>query len=290
MAQELFGRKARVTIHELVIEGLRIAFEVEKSLKPEPNTCELRITNLNADHRKQLQEQKVIPVRLEAGYEPPAPSSGTLDALAGIGVDAKPTYPSIFAGDLRQAWSDRQGSDWVTTIRSGDGGKAKRGARVQMSFRPGVRWQQIMTDLVKKAGVEAGNALSEITGAAEFFTPTAGPVSVSGGALDHLDRISRSFGFETSVQDGALQMLRLGKGLDSSIVELNGDTGLVGSPEPANDGLVRFRSLMNPDIAPGRRVNVVARSMEGVFRVERATYSGDTAGGPWYVDVEGKPV
>ena len=66
--RQLFGRRARIVIHRLVLEDLDIAFDVEKSLKRDPNTAEIRITNLNADHRRQLQEQAVVPLRLEAGY------------------------------------------------------------------------------------------------------------------------------------------------------------------------------------------------------------------------------
>jgi hypothetical protein len=40
---ELFGRAAAVTVDTVRITGLRVAFRVEKTLKPDPNTCELAI-------------------------------------------------------------------------------------------------------------------------------------------------------------------------------------------------------------------------------------------------------
>jgi hypothetical protein len=287
---ELFRRVARVTLHKLEISGLRIVFDVGRSLKREPNTAEVRIYNLNGDHRAQLQEQTTVPVRLEAGYEPSKLSSSTDAALAGIGVDAQSTLSQLFTGDLRRAYSTREGPDWVTVIRSGDGEKAGRSQRVQMSFRPGVQWTQIYTDLIKKAGVDVGNALSAITGSATFKMPTAAPVSIMGNALDEIERIGRSHGFETSVQDNALQVLPLGKAALNIPVELSAQTGLIGSPEPASDGHVRFRSLLTGDIVPGRRVELTARSFSGTYRVESVNYTGDTNGGPWYADCEGKPV
>jgi hypothetical protein len=287
LVAELFRRVARVTLHKLQITGLRISFDAGRSLGIEPNTCELRITNLNADHRKQLQEQTTVPVRLEAGYDSLTSSTGA--ALADIGVEG-PRLAQLFVGDLRRAYSTREGPDWVTVISTGDGAKASRSQRVQMSFRPGVRWMQIYTDLAKKAGVDIGNALQTIAGTATFQMPTAAPVVIQGNPLRELEQLGRAHGFETSVQDGALQVLPLNTVMLNVPVDLSASTGLIGSPEPSSDGRVRFRSLLNGELMPGRAVKLTAHSFSGVYRVERVNFTGDTSGGPWYADCEGKPV
>ena len=48
---ELFLRKWRAQIGEFSTDQLRIQFKVSKTLEKEPNTCELRITNLAAESR-----------------------------------------------------------------------------------------------------------------------------------------------------------------------------------------------------------------------------------------------
>ena len=62
LAGELFGRRCSVQVDTLLLDGFDVAFEIKKSLAPKtPNAAELRVWNLNADHRKRLQE-------LERGY------------------------------------------------------------------------------------------------------------------------------------------------------------------------------------------------------------------------------
>lgn len=287
MGDPLFRRLARVTIHRLVLEGLSIEFEIERSLKREPNTAEVRIRNLSAQHRAQLQEQGTVTIKLEAGYVPRALSADTQQALQGAGVTAGDGLALIFAGDLRRAYSAREGADWVTVITSGDGERATRQARVKLSFRPGVRWAQILSDLAKETGLDVGNALTQIEGTALLRAPTSSQITVTGTALQQMQSLSQSFGLETSVQDGALQVLPLGAPLAAQAVELSPDTGLIGSPEPASDGGVRFRSLINPDLQPGRRVKLAAAHVSGDYRLRRIRFNGDTSGGPWYADCEG---
>ena len=65
-----FKRRAhKLTIDNFELSGLSITFKVTKSLKPEPNTCNLKIFGLSETHRRQLETSKAVPVRLEAGYK-----------------------------------------------------------------------------------------------------------------------------------------------------------------------------------------------------------------------------
>lgn len=289
-AQQLFRRACRVTVGSLVLERLRVTFEVDKSLEPEPNTAEIRVTNLNGDHRKELQEAGGAVVQLEAGYAAPEVAPDVNAALAGIGLEpTESTLPKIFLGQMRQAYSYREGPDWVTVLSSGDSEQEQRSNRASLSFRPGVRLMQVFDALIKKTGLSAGNAFGELNGKL-LFDQTAGPLAIAGNAMQELQKLSRSFGLQVSVQDGELQMLEQGKPLRAGAIVLGPGTGLIGSPEPASDGLIKFRALLQPDIFPGRAVELEAAHAQGRYRVEQATYLGDTHGGPWYVDCEGKSV
>src|SRR4051812_17238385 len=78
--QLLLGRKVEVRVAVplkdyvkvgslvLTVTDLRVQFKIKKTTKKEPNTAEITITNLNPEHRAQLQTQggKFI---LLAGYE-----------------------------------------------------------------------------------------------------------------------------------------------------------------------------------------------------------------------------
>jgi len=282
---KLFDRQVRVVIHRLELTGLRVAFQIEKSLRKAPNRAEIRVWNLNAEHQRQLQEQRDIPVQLQAGYVQPPLSSSTEAALAGIGLErAQQGLPTLYQGDLRRAFTGREGPDWVTTISSGDGEKAGQRQRVKMNFRPGLRWRKLLQDMASAAGVGLGNALSALGGLVDLEVTTG--TALSGSALDQLDQMLQSQGFEMSVQGGELQVLGSTGALKGKAVLLSEATGLVDSPEPGNDGKIKVRSLLQPGLEPGRLVRLEAKRIGGNFRVERWTGVGDTHGQDWYAEVE----
>lgn len=286
---ELFDRKVRVVLHTLEVTDLRVAFHASRSLRKDPNTCEIRIWNLNRDHQRQLQEQKTIPLRLEAGYAVPpsqlgAEAGAALDAIGFGGSSADTQLPALFDGELRRAFTSREGGDLVTTISSGDGEKAGQGKRVRVSFRPGLRWRTLLTGLAKDAGVGIGNSLLEIGGLLPLEISTG--IAMSGSSLDNLDTLFQSQGFEMSVQNGELQVMGGGAALSGTAVELSEASGLVDAPEPGSDGKVKIRALLQPGLEPGRLVKVVSERVNGSFRVEQWDAIGDTHGQDWYAELE----
>lgn len=265
----LFGRTVRVQVHELMIEGLDVAFDITKSLSARtPNSAEVRIWNLSATHRKQLQELENVFVSLEAGYE-----QGT---------------SLLFRGDLRDVLSTREGTDWVTTVTS-DSGRRGRKRRIAKSFAPGASVHDVLLSAAKAMGVRLGNTASKTvsakiagTQASAFFNGYA----LAGAIERELDRIARSCGLEWSIQDDELQFLDQGAPLQELGIELTSDTGLVGSPEPGNRGLTEVQCLMIPDLFPGRRVSLRSEHVTGIYRVETTRHQGGTAERDWYVNMQ----
>lgn len=272
MTTRLFKRKARVRVDTLVLENLDVAFDVTRSLKPEPNTAELKIWNLAEERRSQIESLASVPVIIEAGYE-----SGT---------------SVIFHGDLRNAKTTREGPDLITSIESGDGEHAHRRARVNRSFSSGTPLSSVLDHLVRAMGVGVGNAAeairaAELEGAGRLFREG---VVLSGGAAVELDTLLRSCGLEYSIQDGALQVLTRGRPLAGTAVLLSPDTGLIESPTKELDEqrrpFVSAKCLMIPDIVPGRLVRLQSAGISGQFRVEKAKYSGDTAATDWGIELD----
>jgi len=266
---ELFDRRVRVQVADLVLEGLDATFEVTKSLSAKtPNKTELRVWNLSPDHRKHLQELERVFVSIEAGY-----ASGT---------------SLVFRGDLRDVVSTREGPDWITTITS-DSGRRARKQRLVRSFAPGATVGDVLGAAAKAMGVRLGNTAQRTvnakiagTQASKFFNGYA----LAGAIDEELDRLARSCGLEWSIQDDELQFLDYGQPLAQLAVRLTPDTGLVGGPEPGNKGIVDARCLLIPDLYPGRRVEVQAEHVRGFFRIETTKHSGSTFGPEWYVDMQ----
>jgi hypothetical protein len=272
----LFKRVAVVTVGTIQFTSLDFAFRIEKSLKPEPNTCELDIFNLTPEHCAELAElapktgkqAKVgIPCKLEAGYE---------DATS-----------LLWLGDLRTVQTTIEGPDRRTHLESGDGEKAWQNARLHVSYGAKTAIATVVRSLVRELGLAPGNVNKivnqlKIAGSAMF--PSG--ITISGPASKALLDVARSADMELSVQDGAIQLLDRGKALAGQALKLNDETGLLDSPSVDNEGTLSARTLLIKDVRPGTLIELDAEFVKGNFRVERCVYSGDTAGQDWGIEIE----
>lgn len=270
----LFKRAATLNVHGKVLQGLDFEFRVDRSLKPEANTADFSVFNLSPENRKFLQAQKTgVIVELHAGY--------ANDAV----------LPLIYLGQLRDVTTVRDGADWTTQLTTGDGDKERKHP-VAFSLGPGASFDAAVKKSLQAVGLSATNVTKSIAGG-KFGDASRqlieGFTSFGFGGPE-LDKLLDSGGLEGSIQNGEIQIMPKGAALNKSAVTLDESSGLVGSPELGDKGEVKFRSLLNAEISPGRMVHIVSANVDGFFRVERAVYSGAIAGGDWYVDVEAKPV
>lgn len=276
----LFGREIVVTVDTIRLGGLDCAFSIEKTIKPEPNTCELTIWNLHDDHRAQLESivpRKVrqatvgIPCRIEAGY--------------------RDNTSVIWQGDLRTVESTFVQPDWVTTLTSGDGAKAWKHARFHVSYGPKTPIETALRAMARALGVGEGNlskVVSRLKVAGSAIFPT-GKV-YSGSVSRELVELARSADLEVSVQDGALQFIDRGKALQGTALRLAPETGLVESPSIDNEGILSAKTLLIPDLRVGGTVVLDTRQVRGAYKVTKAVWSGDTSAADWYITIEGEPL
>lgn len=295
--EKLFRRKATVTIavplkgktlnvygaDVIEITDLRFAFKAKKTLGKEPNTLEVTITNLSEQSRAALQG-KTLRVTVSAGYE---------------GAQCV-----LFVGDSRHVDSRPEGADWTTVIQCGDGERGYKHGRVSESFRAGTSVVSILQkvadgmqlDSTQVAGVDGLHGRQYVAG-----------YVAHGRASRELDKILKGFGYEWSIQDGKLQVLRPDAATAETVVVLDAGSGLVGSPtlntpsptqhlDPFTNKLVssggrptlKAKSLLQPSIRPGRRVQIDSVvGIRGTFRVTEVTHTGDTSGGDFYTELEG---
>jgi hypothetical protein len=279
VSDPLFGRSMAITVNDFRFTALDAAFTVHKSIKPEPNTCELTIWNLNPEHQAQLEAiapkgsapaTQGIPCEIEAGYQ---------------------TKSLIWRGDLRTVVTTDDGPNAVTYLTSGDGEKAWKHARLHVSYGPKTPIDTSLRAMARALGVGEGNLSKvvsklKLAGAASWQT---GKV-LSGAVARDLVALARSAELEVSVQDGSLQFTDLGKALDGTALKLNSASGLIGSPTVDNEGIVSFRVLMIPGLRIGGAVVLDAKRVKGNYRIIQGDWSGDTSGNDWFVDCQGEPL
>jgi len=274
----LFDRRVTVIVDTIEFTALDCAFNIEKSLKPEPNTCELSIWNLSAEHQAQLEQlsprvggqAKVgIPCKIEAGYKD------------GVSL--------VWLGDLRTAETTYDDPSWVTKLSSGDGEKAWQHARNHVAYGPRTSIDVALRGIARALGVGEGNlskVVQNLKVAGSAFWPS-GKV-LSGAASRQLQDMARSADLEVSIQDGALQFINRGQAMAGQAIRLSEETGLIGSPSIDSDGVLTATMLMIPDVRPGAVVVIEAKRVKGNYRIEKATWSGDTSADNWFIDIEAK--
>lgn len=268
----LFDRRATLTADTLTMSDLRFVFSVERGLRPTPNKAEIKVYNLTESHRLSLAALSQVPVTLTAGYE-----------------DGEHV---IFKGDLRNAPSVFASPDWITTLSGLDGGRRRRSARTARSFRSGSTLSAVVQALADDLGIGAGNVAQQIAsasldGASSTF---ARGTHLDGSAWDALQALCRSAELELSVQNGVLQLLPLGRALAGTALVMAQETGLVGAIVKDTRGRLKFKTLMIPDMFPGRLVTPRTRNVTGGhYRVTKCVYKGDTHGNDWHIDCEAEP-
>lgn len=285
MADRLFNRQASLTVDSIKIQtgrqgnvattnvpSLRIAFKINKSLSKEPNNCEVSIWNLSREHRSDLAgKKKAVPVILEAGYET--------------------TIHQIFSGSMTFVQSIQDGNDWITKLQAGDGTDKIKSSRINVGLKGPVTMDAAIKAAAAALGVPLGNTAQKSASTPRAtLTAFANGLVMSGKAHLEFDKIMKAAGLGWSIQDGALQLLGPTDTIGGTQLLLKPGTGLIGSPQAGDKGAIKVRSLLMPDLLPGKPVRIEAQQVSGNFRIDKAVFVGDTHGPDWYSDLELRPV
>lgn len=265
------------------IDGLDVDFVIDKSLKPtDPNTCMIKVYNLNPADRQSFSGSPKLTVKLEAGY------------VGGV--------TQLYFAEARSAWTVSEGADYITHIESTDTIARPTGVRRTTKTPPGsptgnlyrtmgarVPLEDAFKAIAAQLGVGTGNLSQAMAGFGSSgldISAVNGSALVGNGARRMTD-LCRSAGLEWSIQDGALQFLQVGKAVEGALaIEINANTGMVGSPSVDSSGAVSFSTLLIPGLNPGVLVNIDSLFVSGGYRLEKIRYAGETRGKAWYAHCE----
>lgn len=285
MDERLFRRVARVTLispngsyfpagqNGLEITDMRMKFQIERSVKADPNACMLEIYNLSETTRK-FCENRPLTVWIDAGY------------------DNNPKQ--LFTGDSHFAFSRMEKPEWVTKIQLRDGGQAYDNARINMTYGSGVPVSKVLNDFASKFGLRVDPAQAKAL--APLLSQTLPGARVYQGPVrDQLTQLLSPVGVQWSIQNSTLQLLRDVDTTGFTFV-ISQETGMIGSPEwtsPKSDtkpNQLKIKSLLQPEIGPGTAIIVRSADINGVtFRVQKIVHRGDTHGDEWISEIEALP-
>lgn len=255
-----------VTRDEVTITDLRIAFAIEKQLHQAPNTSTISVYNLS-DETRALFSGSPLQVRLDAGYD------GEMRRL--------------FVGDVVYGMTEQEGPDRATRLHLGDGARAYKQARLNRTYPAGTDAVTVLTDLAKSMG---GKLPTNAKSAAALVKQFASAITVSGPSRHEMTRVLDRAGMSWSFQDGNLQVLGEDEARDGEALLIAEETGLLevkyGTPQKGKPAPLTVRTLLYPEISPGRLIVVRSRDINGTFKVERVQHNGDSRGADWTTSIE----
>jgi len=266
---DLFRRDLELLVDDMKFTRHRVVFDVERTLKPDPNAATIDVYNLTDEQRRKLSNKGTPVVRLAAGYK-----------------ETKRTQ--IFYGTLIHVQHEVDGQDLVTRLTTGDGIEEYRKKWINASFGPRTQIDAVLRTIVKALNLKPGNTakvMAQLRASKAANIYLQGTV-LSGSASQELTHLCRSAGLEWSIQDGAIQILSINESLTPFAIRLNKETGLVGSPAVNNKGVISGKCLITADMFPGRQILIESRFVKGHHRIEKLKFSGDTHGDDWYGNFE----
>lgn len=272
---QLFDRVASVSIgpenaEGIKLSGIRIAFDITKSIKPNKNKAQIILTNISAQTRSLLKNDNVIV--LKAGYS------------ENIGEEV------LFTGYIKHSYSEYQSVDIHTIIEAVDGSKKLEESTVTISYKGGITVKNLLIDLSKRVpAMQFDFSKLDI----EDLQISNG-VAYAGELKQLLNYLCESVNLDWSFQNNTLKVQSKHKADLVNSLRISPSTGMIGSPEYLSDILKdgkktqdlpgwRIKSLLIPSLEPGNPILIDSRELtnKATFKVHELIHKGDTHGNDW---------
>jgi hypothetical protein len=271
----------------LLVQHLRINFDIVKTVDEIPNSCVVKIYNLTQAHQALIKEEYKDLV-IKAGY---------------LGSERL-----IFSGSIKFVYQYREGKDYVTEIEGGDGDEDYKNAVINETLAAGTNDSQLIDKAVKTFSKTSKGSVT-----VKAKTRRRGKV-VTGNTRDILREVSIKQGLNWSIQDGELTMIPVDDVLPDEAIVINSETGMLAAPE-TNDRGISVKLLLNPQLKIGAAIQLennhikaartkakplatsreksesvqeapVRQDPDGIYKVIKINHKGDNRGNDWFSEIE----
>lgn len=260
-----FGRTLTLIIgnekESIEINGLRVAFDIEKVIKSEPNDATIMVYNLNDSNRDLLTSKEYDKLELFVGYVSDSPKL-------------------IFKGDIIKVVNEKDDLDIITTLKCADGFKAYTQSKTMRTMSAG----QTDNDFLAQAEKDFKVARGSVDLPNDRALPR-GKVFMC-DTREVLNKIAKNNNADWSIQNGELVVLPKDRVLDEGYV-ISSDTGMIGSPRKTDEG-IEVTTLCNPEYKIGALIRIESRFKEysGGFKIESIQHSGDILTDDWFSNLK----
>lgn len=267
----LFGRNVAVEFQaaggavSTRVSDLRVSFRVAHTAERSPSKSTIKIYNTSLIPRGVISALD-SEIRLFAGYS----------ALPRLVFRGQPTRGGV---SLKT-----RGADKILQVDATDGGRSFARTTLRLSYTPGTPGTQLVNDILIQTGWGRG-----------FIAPiplvyTSGATLV-GRPSELLDDLVGSINADWFIRDNALYVVIRGTSTPETAPLISAAQGnLIGRPVQTREG-VKFRTLLDATLRPGRLVTLASREVNGLYVIRDATFTGDSGfAAEFYVDIAARPV
>lgn len=210
-----------------------IEFDITRNTLSSAQVCQLRLFNLSQKNRNLIRFNasnygQHVPIIFRAGY------------------GAYP--PVVFSGNISQAWSVRQGVDFITQIECYDGGFAFINGTTNTQFPAGTMQKDVITTLMGTLPHTSPGVVGDYPGQLSRGN------TYSGNTTDILRELTGGGFF---IDSGKANALGTDEYIDSvgGVILVDSQSGLLGTPV-LEQTIVRFDMLFEPELNVGRRIKL----------------------------------
>lgn len=235
---------------------LSVDFDIKRALISSANVAQIRIYNLAEGNRVKLAHD----IRDWGTYQ-------AVELRAGYGTN----LPVIFKGNVRQCWSVRERTEFITTIECYDGGFAMANAFTATTIPEGDTMAQSFARLISDLpGIKKGFIGS-------YPDKVGRPMALNGSTGELLSKLSEGGFF---IDGETAHVLGENECLLGQIDELSSDSGLLSTPV-RETGILRFDMVFEPRLQIGQRIYLkskTARNFNGLYKVQEIHHKGMVSG------------
>ena len=258
MAQGKFGRSYILNIGlqnggTLVIEPpFTVEFDITRNILTSANVCQIRIYNLSLLNRNQIRfnvfdTNDFRPISFKAGYDT--------------------NLPTVFEGNITQAWSVREGTNMITQIECFDGGFAFANAQTNTQFQSGTPQKDIITNLASSLPGVAVGSIGNYPGVIGRGN------TYSGNTADILRDLTNGGFF---IDNGKANCLGNSECTPAGINLINSSSGLLGTPL-REQTLLTFDMLFEPRVVVGQKIqlqSITDANFNGFYKIISVKHRG----------------
>lgn len=208
-----------------------VEFDITRNTLTSANVCSIRIYNISKNNQNQIRKDVTDTWDVR-----------TITFSAGYGAN----LPVVFSGNISQAWSVREGVNFITQIESFDGGFAFATGQTNITFPAGTAFQTIIQTLAASLPDLTVGAIGSFPG-----NLSRGNAYV-GNTIDILRQLT---GGAVFIDNGKVNILNDSDVLAGELLIINASSGLLGTPI-REQTIINFDMLFEPRLTVGQMVQL----------------------------------